>query len=194
MAAGFGAMLHVPPAMLFVRPSVSPGQTGTFPPMAVGVAFTVIIAVLHPHAVVYVTCVVPAAVPVTTPAALIVAVGEEVMLHAPPATALLSGRVVPVQIGALPVIGPGAPFTVTAAVVAPQAVVYVTIAVPGLMPPTSPVALTVATTIGAMLHVPPGGVLASAVVLPAHRLSVPDMGAVRAFTVTIVFTLPHILV
>ncbi len=64
---------------------------------------------------------VPAPAPVTTPEELIVATEEGAQLHVPPVNELLSVLVLPMQMGALPVIVPGKGLTVTTAVTVPHA-------------------------------------------------------------------------
>ena len=95
-----------------------------------------------------------------------------------------------------PVIGPGEGFTVTTTVGAPHGVLYVTVAVPGATPVTTPVELMVATDVGEQLHVPPGNVLVSVNVPVAHVATLPVIGPGRALMVTILiaWSVPHELV
>ena len=60
------------------------------------------------------TYAVPAAMPITTPEALIVPVVVGVMLHVPPVVASVSEVVVPIQIVVLPRMAAGAALTTTA--------------------------------------------------------------------------------
>lgn len=57
---------------------------------------------------------------VTTPAALMVATDTGVQLQVPPGWGLLSVKVLPGHMGALPVMGTGNGFTVTTSVALPQ--------------------------------------------------------------------------
>ena len=66
-----------------------------------------------PQDAVYVTVAVPLATPATTPPDEIVATVDGLHDHVPPATELPSVRVLPGHTGALPVMAPGTPFTVT---------------------------------------------------------------------------------
>ena len=63
---------------------------------------------------------------------------------------------------------------------------------PTVTPPTIPVADTVATVVGAMLHVPPGRALNSATVLPGHMVARPVMGPGIPFTVIVAVAVPHV--
>ena len=63
---------------------------------------------------------VPTPAPVTAPEELIVATDDGTQLHVPPVNELLSVLVLPIQMGALPVIVPGKGFTVTTAVTVPH--------------------------------------------------------------------------
>ena len=60
--------------------------------------------------------IVPAAIPDSEPAEPMVAIVAALLLHVPPATVSLNGVAEPTQTFTVPVIGPGAGFTVTVAV------------------------------------------------------------------------------
>lgn len=56
---------------------------------------------------------------------------------------------------------------------------------------TRPVGLIVATVAGAIVHVPPGTLLPSARLLPAHMGALPMMGPGAGFTVMVSVTMPQ---
>jgi hypothetical protein len=121
------------------------------------------------------------------------------LLHVPPATVLLSTVVLPVGTVAVPLIEPaeGIAFTVTTLVAIAVPIVYFIVAVPAVTPVTIPVVFTVAIPVARLLHVPPGVVLASAVVPPAHTVAVPVIvpAVVAADALTVIalvaYAVPH---
>jgi hypothetical protein len=117
-----GAQLHAPPGSELVRVIVLPGHTGTLPVTMPGKPFTVTVAVTVPQVVAYETTAVPAAIAVTTPDELIVAIADGVMLQVPPGNEFVKVRELPAHTAAAPVMGPGKLFTVTVAVTVPQVV------------------------------------------------------------------------
>src|SRR3954468_20312933 len=63
-------LVHVPPLTVLVSVIILPWHTGTFPPIAEGLGFTVICWVaLHPVGITYLMNGVPGATPVTMPVA-----------------------------------------------------------------------------------------------------------------------------
>ena len=105
------ALVHIPSGFSLVCTIVNPGHTAAGPPISDGSAFTVTTAVRkQPLADVYVILVVPAAIPFTTPAALIVAT-VVALAHVPPPEALSSVVVCPAHTSCTPVIGSGSGFT-----------------------------------------------------------------------------------
>lgn len=99
----------------------------------------------------------PKETPVTTPvAASTVARAVLLLLQVPPGKELLRVVVAPKHAMNTPVIGPGVGVTVTVATALQPATVYIMLAVPGVIPVTTPVvALTVATPVDKLLQVPP---------------------------------------
>jgi hypothetical protein len=109
--------------------------------------------------------------PVTTPVGLMVATVTGVMLHVPPATALLSDVVAPTHKDSGPVIADGVGVTVTLPVTKyPAGSVRVIVAVPPVMPVTMPAALTVATAVLLDAKVPVPVLLQNLTVLPMHTV------------------------
>lgn len=82
--------------------------------------------------------------------------------------------------------GPADGVTVTTRVTEqPEPRLYVIVVVPGAIPVTMPdVRPMVATDRALLAHVPPPGVPASVIVVPAHRLDGPEISG-AAFTVTV---------
>ena len=110
------ALVHVPNGFSLVCTTVNPGHTAVGPPISDGSAFTVTTAVRkQPLADVYVILVVPAAIPFTTPAALIVAI-VVALAQVPPPVALSSVVVCPAHTTCTPVMGSGSGFTTSDAV------------------------------------------------------------------------------
>ena len=116
------------------------------------------------------------------------------MLHVPPLTVLVKVNVMPAQTGMFPPMGPGKLFTVTTTEAEPQAVVYVATAVPAAKPSTVPVALMVATVVGARLHVPPAAELTRVIVPPGQSGELPVIAAGAGLTVTMAVTVPQVVV
>jgi len=106
---------HVPPpASLSVIDE--PTHKGTFPEIASGKGFTVIVVVvIQPVGNVYVIVAVPVALPVTTPDGDTEAVAPDELAHVPPAVASLSAVVSPTHTFMVPVMPAGKGFTVTTA-------------------------------------------------------------------------------
>ena len=90
--------------------------------------------------------------------------------HVPPGGVQLSAVVCPTQVESPPVIAPGSGFTVATALSEhPVGSVYVTLTVPGVMPPSvPPPVLMVPVAVGAAIHVPPAGLPVSVSVEPSH--------------------------
>lgn len=119
---------------------------------------------------------VPAVVPVITPVVLpMVAMAGLLLVHIPPTVALVRVVVCPLHTAPAPVIAPGVALTVMlfVAVQPVVGIVYVMVAVPAVMPLTSPVGFTVAMVVAELLHDPPVLGLVSSVVVAVHRLLLP---------------------
>jgi hypothetical protein len=132
----------------------------------IGLTVMTLVAVLAPSAVVTVMVAVPTLMPVTRPVALTVATAVLLLLQVTAWFVALAGAIVadncwvpPINIEAVvgdtltPVTNIGFTVMVDVAVLAPSAVVTVMVAVPTLIPVTSPVALTVATAVLLLLQV-----------------------------------------
>ena len=194
------ALLQVPPVTMLASVTEAPAQTLSKPDIvpASGSALTVTayVAVALPQlnvAAVYVIVAVPAVMPVTSPVAPFTVTFASALVQVPPVTMLASVTEAPAQTLSKPDIVPasGSALTVTAyvAVALPQlnvAAVYVIVAVPAVMPVTSPVAPFTLTFASALLHVPPLTVLARVTEAPAQTLSRPDIvpASGNALTVT----------
>lgn len=110
------ALVHTPSGCSFVCTIVNPGHTAVGPPISDGRPFTVTTVVrIQPFAVAYVMLVVPAAIPFTTPPALMVAI-VVALVHVPPPVALSSVVVWPAHTSCTPVMGSGNGFTTSDAV------------------------------------------------------------------------------
>lgn len=98
---------------------------------------------------------------------LIVASG---LLHTPPVGVLLRVMLLLTHTTDGPLIAAGSPFTVTTAVLVQPVpvIVYVIVLVPAVTPVITPAVLMVATDGVLLLQVPPGVVLLTVVVSPAH--------------------------
>jgi hypothetical protein len=121
---------------------------------------------------------VPAAMPLTTPAASMVATAGLLLLQAPPVLVVLSVVVVPTHVLSVPVMAAGSGLTVTILVSwqPPAPIVYVTSHVPADMPLTTPEPKPMVAMPGqATLQVPPAGEPMAVVVDPAHTCKVPVM-------------------
>lgn len=142
--------------------------------MADGDEYTVIVvAVLQPLPNEYVIELVPFETLVTTPDASTVATPGVLLLHVPPLVVLLNDTVVPTHIVVVPLIADGAADTVTTVVLVQlPAAVNVIVAVPDVIPATTPPD-TVATLVLLLLHVPLPADELSVVVEPAHTVPVP---------------------
>src|SRR4029453_4143993 len=133
-------------------------------------------AVPQLFATVYDIIAVPAAIAVTMPPALTVAIPDAPELQEPPPTELLNVMVLPVQTVDVPVIvpafGSGLTVTICVSTAVPQlfATVYDISAVPVATPVTTPPALTVAMPDAPVLQVPPPTELLNVVVLPAQTI------------------------
>ena len=127
----------------------------------------------------------PAATPVTTPVPLLTVANDVLLLlQVPSGVASLSAVVKPAHTLVVPVIAAGSGFTVTTLVmIQPVGKVYVTVAVPAVIPViTLPAA--VATAVLLLLHVPEGVASLSVVVKPAQTAIVPVIDAGNGLTVT----------
>jgi hypothetical protein len=166
---------------------VDPTQTFTIPVIA-GCAFTVTVAVLeHPLLLVYVMVVVPAAIPVTTPALFTVATPVLEDVHGLTTAGVpdpFNVVVDPAQTVNVPVIA-GCAFTVIVVVLLhPLLLVYVIVVVPGLTPVTTPALLTVATPVFEDVH----GLTTAAVPDPVKVIVAPSQTAVGPVIVGCAFT------
>jgi len=130
---------------------------------------------------------VPAAMPVTMPAASMVAIAVLLLLHAPLVLVVLNVVVVPTQALSVPVMAEGSGFTVTILVSwqPPAPIVYVTSHVPADIPDTTPEPSPIVAIPGqATLQVPPAGEPTAVVVEPAHTCNVPVMAVGSGFIST----------
>ncbi len=109
------------------------------------------------------------------------------LLQAPPLAEFVSVDVWPTHTLSVPPIAPGRAFTVTVTVEEQLPAVKLIVAVPGLTPPIKP-GLRILAIAGLLLVHTPGPPLASVVVKPTHRPSVPVIAGGPAFTVTMVVT------
>ena len=107
-------LLQVPPGGVDDNVVVEFSHTVVPPVITPGRLFTVTVSVSkQPLAVMYEIVVVPAAIPVTTPAASIVPAAGLLLLHVPPAVVLASAVVWPMQTVGVPVMIAGEAITVT---------------------------------------------------------------------------------
>ena len=131
----------------------------------------------------------PAAPPVTTPVdASTAAIVALLLLHVPPEVADESVEVAPTHTDVVPERMPGAGFTVRMAEVTQP--VEVSVKLITELPPSSAVTAPVAEPIIAtepllLLHVPAPDEFVSVVVLPEQSVSVPEIAAGNAITVTV---------
>ena len=178
-------VLHVPPAGVALSVVLLPIQTVSVPLIVPGAALTVTTAdVLQPPAV-YTTVAVPALFPPIKPGLSSVATVVGVTDHVPPVVVLLSVVVRPTQSVRLPVMTAGVGVTVTTLVVVqPPTDAAVIVAVPGVIPVTTPVPDTVATAVLELLHATGLVVVLSVVVLPAHTVAVPVIAVGTGVIVT----------
>jgi hypothetical protein len=110
-------LLHVPPVVALLNAVVKPTQTLSVPLIAAGNPLTVTTAfMVQPVGNVYTIVAVPTAAPVTTPVALTGATDALLLLHVPPAVALLSAVVEPTHTWRMPFTTAGNWLTVTTAV------------------------------------------------------------------------------
>ena len=185
-------LLHVPPDVASLSVVVRPWHISLMPVIAAGKGYTVsMVVIIHPVGKVYVTVEVPAERPVAMPVPEpIVATDVLLLAHVPPPG---SNKVVvaPIQIPVTPVITEGSGLTVIVlyAEHPVEANPYVMVAVPAVMPVTSPVDdPTVATEVLLLLHTPPLVASLSAVVNPTQTAAVPVIGTGVGLTVTVVPT------
>ena len=183
------ALLHVPPGVISASEAVAPTQIFTGPAgvIAAGVALTVTGAPTAQVPIVYDTEVVPAATPVTTPAA-IVAIAGVTLLQVPPPTLSVNVDVVPGHTVTLAGDkAAGVTRTVTDFIAEqPSAEVYKMLTVPAATPVTVPEVPTVAVPGAALLQVPPGVKSPNEAVPPTHIVTAPGgvIAAGLALTVT----------
>jgi hypothetical protein len=130
--------------------------------------------------------VVPPDAPYSTPDPEIVPTAGVLLLHTPPAEALLRVVVWNSHTVVAPVIGDGSPFTVTTAVaIQPVGAVYVIVAVPVVVPAVQvPPEVIVAVPVALLLQVPPGVALLSVADWPTHSDIVPVIADGSVFTVS----------
>ena len=109
--------LHVPPVVPELNVELLPTQSKVTPVIVAGSGFTVTTwMLLQPYAMAYVTIVVPADTPVTTPLLFTVAFSVSLLLHVPPAVLLARVLVDPAHRTAVPVIPAGTGLTVSVTV------------------------------------------------------------------------------
>jgi hypothetical protein len=105
------------------------------------------------------------------------------LLHVPPVEGFVNAVVAPVHTLLLPLITPGAAFTVTTVVAEHDPTAYVIVVVPADTAETTPVLLTVATAVLPLLHEPPDVELVRFAVAPTHNVVDPLIADGAAFTV-----------
>jgi hypothetical protein len=106
-------VLQPPPVTELESKIFTPGQVGTLPAIAGGKGLTVIVRIaVHPTPNVYVITDVPNEIPDTTPPVSILATDTLLLVHVPPAVALVSEPVVPKHTDADPAIAAGNACTV----------------------------------------------------------------------------------
>lgn len=129
----------------------------------------------------------PPATPCTTPPDVIVATDVLLLLHTPPLILSLSSIVLPEHAAdAVPVMGAGCVYTVTACVARQTPpVAYTIYMLPCATGYTVPVALTVATELLVLLHTPPGVGSVSEIVEPVHTIEGPEIPAGGTCTLTV---------
>jgi len=129
---------------------------------------------------------VPAATPVVTPDAVIVATAVLLLLHTPPETLLLIEAVEPAHIAVVPATADGSVLTVTVLdEVHPVGSIYVMDAVPVATVVNVPADGSItATEPLPLVQVPPEDASVSVVVAPAHKDVVPPMAAGDELTIT----------
>jgi hypothetical protein len=88
---------------------------------------------------------------------------------------------------------PGNGDTVTIILTVPHVVAYETVAVPVVKPVTVPVTSIVAIVVGAQLHAPPASALTNVIDVPSQKGVFPVIASGVAITVTIVLTVPHVV-
>lgn len=178
-------VLQVPPAGVALSVVLLPIHTVKVPLIVPGAALTVTTAeVLQPPAV-YTTVAVPALLPPMKPGLSNVATVVGVTDHVPPVVVLLSVVVRPTHSVRLPVMAAGVGVTVTTLVVVqPPTEAAVIVAVPGVIPVTTPVPDTVATAVLELLQATGLVVVLRVVVLPTHTVAVPVIAVGTGVTVT----------
>jgi hypothetical protein len=177
---------HVPPVEVLVNVIEAPVVTEEAPVMvpASGVLFTVIVFVATdvPQLLVleYVITTTPLPIPVTIPVLPTVAISVLLLVQLPPVVALARVVDAPMHNSELPTIVPMAMLSDTVTTIDPVAepqvseLLYEIRAVPAPVPVTMPEALTVATAVLLLVHVPPELLEVNVVVDPSHNSVVPD--------------------
>jgi hypothetical protein len=156
--------------------------------IAAGAAVTVItVDVVQPALTAYVMRVVPGVIPVTTPVnEPIVATAVVPLVHVPPPVLLVNVIVEPGHTVPGPTIGPAADITLTVVVTRQPLTVYEIVAVPNVIPVTTPLVIPIdAIVVGTLVQKPPGVALLNKVVAPIHKEGEPVMGAGKGFTDTV---------
>lgn len=117
----------------------------------------------------------------------IVATDVVLLAHVPPVTEFDNTVADNWHTAKLPVIGPGAAFTVTTFVTGdPHQIPYDIVVVPAETPVTTPVVASIVAIEGsALVHVPVLVVFVSVVVAPSHTVAVPPIAATVPTTVTV---------
>lgn len=159
--------VQVPPELKLNKVVLEPTQVTAVPDIGTGNAFTVRLPVLRqPVASVYVIVALPAETPVASPDVLIVATPLLLLAQVPPPSALLSVVVLFTHTLSVPAITDGNALTVNEAVLRqPVLNVYEIVAMPGVIPVTTPEASTNAVPGAPLSHVPPGVLLDNTVIV-----------------------------
>ena len=181
--------VQVPEGVALANNVVPPWQTMPVPVIAVGTGFTVAtLTVWQPVDNLYVIFALPAMLPVIIPVVLpMFAIVKLLLSHVPPAVALVTVVVEPIQTLNAPAEATGTIFTVsTAVLVQPVDAVYVIIVVQGATVVTKPVpAAIVATEPVELSHVPPATLFVRVVVAPSQMLSAPPIAGGETILVTL---------
>ena len=178
-------VLHVPPVVASVNATVAPVHTEAAPVMVDGSGLTVRIPVTEQPETPYMSVVVPAITPETIPEVLpTVAIAALPVVQVPPLTSSLIIAVPPRQTVSVPFIVGGAAFTFTTTVVLqPEPTEYVIVAVPALIPVTTPEVEPTLAAASVVLHIPPVGISLRVVVPPIQTEVLPIIADGSATTV-----------
>ena len=118
------------------------------------------------------------------------AINALLLFHVPPPLTSLSEVVLPAQMNSVPSTGGGGVVTATTAeTVQPEPTWYTTVAVPGVMPVTTPDAEPMLIVLPVALQVPPVGISLNVIVVPGHTAVAPMIADGNIDTDTVVVAL-----